>query len=183
LFRSIISKKLHQEPINVVIKYDIRNKPRLLGNPYYFNISHTKDAFAFVVSKSFYVGIDIEKTDRSIDILPIVKSYFSIKEQRFILSSATLMHDNFTLLWTRKEALLKAIGIGIVDNLSKIEVSEKKNFISSEIIDNTLQNTIFNDHYIFSEKVRDYFISIAIPQKTVIKMYQINAANIISYIE
>jgi 4'-phosphopantetheinyl transferase len=182
LLRSIISKKMKTDPLNVTFTYDIKNKPRILGNPFYFNISHARGAFAFAISKFYYLGIDIEKVDWSIEIMPLINSFYSHKERRFVLSAKTSMHDNFTLLWTRKEALLKAIGIGIVENLDQIEVSEKKNIIAREIVDNTIPETILNDHYIISEKVGGYYISIAMPQKIEVKWHQINKANINEYL-
>jgi 4'-phosphopantetheinyl transferase len=183
LLRSILSKKIHIDPLAVTYHYDIKNKPQLLGNEYFFNISHTRDAFAFIVSDAFDVGIDIEKIDSGIDLFPLVKSFFSEKEQKFVFSGKELIHDRFTLLWTRKEALLKAIGIGIVDNLAQIDVSEQINIIPRQIFDTTLPNKLFNEIVIFSEKFRDYYISMATPKKTIIKMSQINSANIISYID
>jgi len=183
LLRLILSKKLRKKPLEVVIHNDKNNKPGLVGNPLYFNITHIRDAFAFIISKYFYAGIDMENADRSIDLMSVINSYFSIDECNYILKSEPNLQENFSLLWTRKEALLKAIGTGIINNLTQIEVHEDENIINKKSFENKLCEPVYNAHFIYSEKVLDYYISIAIPDKVDINLYQINSDNIISYLD
>lgn len=182
LLRSILSEKLQKNPLEIIFNYDRNNKPGLIGNPYYFNITNDRGAFAFVISKYFYAGIDMEKVNRTIDYLPIINNYFSDKERKIILESNDRAYEKFILLWTRKEALLKALGTGIINNLTQVEVSENENIIYKESFDNQIIEPVYNEHFIYSEKVLKYYLSIAIPQKAVIKLHQINEENIISYL-
>jgi len=182
LLRSILSKKLRKDPSEVVFCCDKNNKPGLIGNPCYFNITNDRGVFAFVISKYFYAGIDIEKADRRIDFVPIMNTYFNSVEREFILGSKVNAQENFILLWTRKEALLKAIGTGIITNLKQVTVSEEKNIINKESFDNQIIESVYDEHFIYSEKVHEYYLSIAIPQKAEINLHQINEENIISYL-
>ena len=101
------------------------------GKPYissphgvFFNISHCRNAVACVVATE-EVGIDIETTGR-----------YSKRLAEYTLSAAELSmlhaaeypgmtHEEasdlfFTILWTKKEALLKLLGTGITDSLRNI---------------------------------------------------------------
>lgn len=182
LLRSILSKKLRKDTSEIVFSYDKNNKPGLIGNPCYFNITNDRGAFAFVISKYFYAGIDIEKADRRIDFIPIINTFFNSAECEFILRSKVNTQEDFILLWTRKEALLKAIGTGIITNLKQVTVSEEINIIYKESFDNQIIEPLYDEHFIYSEKVQEYYLSVAIPQKTDINLHQINEENINSYL-
>ncbi len=183
LLRSILSKKLKKNPSEAVFITDKNNKPGLVGNPLYFNITHNRDAFAFAISKHFYVGIDIENADQNIEFIPIINSYFGNEECKFILESQSDAQNRFFLLWTRKEALLKALGTGIAIDLTQIEVSKNKNKISEESFDNLLCYPVYNEHFIYSRKVTNFFLSVAIPQKAKIILNQINETNMAKYVK
>lgn len=82
-----------------------------------FNISHSGQIVIVALSDfSDEIGIDLEMIDLSTEVLSLL-SFFSDEEQRLI------KHDEnppvrFFEIWTRKEALLKATGAGIIDGLS-----------------------------------------------------------------
>lgn len=100
-----------------------------------FSLSRTKNLFAFVIGGSNqFLGIDIEQIKPSIDFTNISQNYFSIKEQQLILLFDRIADQNRTFfeIWTRKEALLKAIGVGINTELSKVQVLEGGNHIDIE---------------------------------------------------
>lgn len=91
------------------------NKPYLDGWKS-FNISHSGDIVIFCFSQE-EVGVDIEKK------IPLdfsqFTSQFSLKEEDYILKSANVL-DRFYEIWVRKEAVLKAEGVGIVNGLNNI---------------------------------------------------------------
>jgi phosphopantetheine--protein transferase-like protein len=181
LVRLIISKKLKTDPllINYIVgKY---NKPGLKDDPLFFNLAHTRDAFALAFTSDFPVGIDLEKINRKIDFHSIAKTYFSRKECEFILKHNKGADERFFLLWTRKEALLKALGTGITDHLTKIEVSEQENYIDGDIFDREVAGNEISDHYIYSKKTGNYFMSIAMPCQVSIPCYNLKKETIHSY--
>lgn len=183
MLRLILSKKLNKNPKEIIFLNDINNKPGLNRNPLYFNITHAREAFAFVISKHFYAGIDMENADRRIDLIPILNTFFSNKERKFILESKIDTKKRFFLLWTRKEALLKAIGTGITTNLPQVEVSEKENIIYKKSFNNSICDSVYNEHFIYSGKVLNYYLSIALPQKAVIILNHLKGKNFKSYFD
>ncbi|GGE47188.1 4'-phosphopantetheinyl transferase [Pedobacter psychrotolerans] len=90
------------------------NKPFMV-NWHAFNISHSSDVVVFAYTTGEAVGIDIEqKADVSYqDIL----NNFHPEEKQYINSSSD-PKNCFYNLWVKKEALLKAIGIGVVNGLN-----------------------------------------------------------------
>ncbi|MEK7254694.1 MAG: 4'-phosphopantetheinyl transferase superfamily protein [Bacteroidota bacterium] len=73
------------------------------------------------------VGIDLEKINSDFDYFDVAGHYFSEKECAQIHS-----HQDFYRFWTMKEALLKVTGVGLVDELPRLDLSEKLNFVEVE---------------------------------------------------
>lgn len=84
-----------------------------------FNISHTGDYVLIAVSPK-PVGIDVEYLNTEFDFKSILDITFSKKEIDFI-GNGDINPANFYAMWTRKEALLKASGEGVSDNLHLID--------------------------------------------------------------
>lgn len=90
------------------------------GKPYlvhhtnvHFNLSHCKNGIAVVVDFS-PVGIDIEYFRKS--NLALVKKTMNPFEAEWIRSSANPV-EAFTQYWTKKEAVVKLRGTGLIDDL------------------------------------------------------------------
>jgi len=86
-----------------------------------FNISHSGNKVLIAISNSD-VGVDIEMVE-DIDFSSFQSGLFSLQEQQ-LLSSAKDPTRIFFKLWTRKESFLKAIGLGLIDNLDSLEVTD-----------------------------------------------------------
>lgn len=183
VLRLVLAQNLNVKPLEIRYKIGLNNKPSLIGDQIYFNVTHTKDAFAFAVSSVFYVGIDLEDINRRVDIHSIVKSFFSKKEQEYIFKSKNGARNRFFLLWTRKEALLKSIGTGIINNLTQIEVSEQENLIKNKSLDNLVSDYLLTEHFIYSKKLSNYWLSIATPHRTTININLLNKDKIVSYLD
>ncbi|HNW56143.1 MAG TPA: 4'-phosphopantetheinyl transferase superfamily protein [Bacteroidales bacterium] len=174
--RKILACKLGIEPSEIDFYIDENNKPWLEGDKYYFNISHTKNAFVIVLSEYYPSGIDIEYTLQKIDIDSVARIAFSEKERASLIKDQNLQ-DNFFRLWTRKEALLKAIGVGIIAELPSVEVSQSRNYMKKELLYNKYARPVSDKQLIYSFKVLDYFISVAVPKETRLKLIMINEIN------
>lgn len=172
LLRLVLSKRLDIDPKEISIVYDKNNKPFLKGNPLFFNISHSREAFAFAISQHSRVGIDLEKVNKDIDFVSVTKRFFCSQESEFILETPGDSINRFFLLWTRKEALLKALGTGIITNFSRIEVLKQKNILDRKLFDNMIDDSLFCDYFIYSKKISDYYLSIAASQKSKIIIHQ-----------
>ncbi len=100
------------------IKYDIFNKP-FLNKKFYFSIAHSEDLVVCTASSKKSIGIDVEKI-KPIDVV-LLKDSFT-KDEWLFLEEKKYDLDFFYYLWTRKEAVLKAIGKGIYEEMSHVEV-------------------------------------------------------------
>jgi phosphopantetheinyl transferase len=133
LLRIELSKIINIKAKAIAISETEYGKPFLSGIDLPFNLSRAKELFAFVIGRSNqYVGIDIEQIKPEIDFIGISNNYFNQSEQQVIVSRNNQEDQKRTFfeIWTRKEALLKAVGIGITCDLTKVEVLDGENHLS-----------------------------------------------------
>lgn len=92
-------------------------KPRLSGPvqlPHGFNLSHTRGAVACAIAAARPVGIDLQVDPGAGLIASLSHHVFSDQEAAMLNRLSTAERDRTaTRLWTLKEALAKAIGVGI----------------------------------------------------------------------
>lgn len=125
--RLLLSFYLKKPLYRIKYQYSYYKKPYLASeNNIFFNISHSEKQILIAISK-YEVGVDIEYK-RYLDFGGIMNLCFSSLEQEYISSKQGLKEklDNFFKLWSRKEAISKAIGIGIMNKAVK-EICTIKN--------------------------------------------------------
>ena len=100
---------------------DPHGKPYLSNGYCHFNLSHTSDAVAAIISYDSSVGIDLERiNDR---IIRVQKKFLNADELRFIESQDPAHQTSFsTLFWSIKEALYKWWGRGGLDFSRDIQI-------------------------------------------------------------
>jgi 4'-phosphopantetheinyl transferase len=97
--------------------YNKHGKPYLRHYPnIHFNLSHCKNGIAVVVDFS-PVGIDIESFRK--DNIALVHKTMNPAEAEWIHSSTDPV-ETFTQFWTKKEAVVKLRGTGIIDDLHHV---------------------------------------------------------------
>jgi len=85
-----------------------------------FNLSHARGFVACAIARGRTIGVDVERSDRLSDTEPLARRFFSAVEYDAMAAlDADARHARFTLLWTLKEAFLKAIGDGLTRPLSE----------------------------------------------------------------
>jgi 4'-phosphopantetheinyl transferase len=96
-------------------EYGKFGKPCLAIEPeIHFNMTRDGDTVLIVVSNRYEAGIDLEKVKLDFDWRNIANQYFSSTERFFIDSLPQDQKTNaFFYIWTRKEAMLKALGVGL----------------------------------------------------------------------
>lgn len=122
-------------------QYNEYGKP-FIPNGHKFSISHCKHALAVgIADRDLYLGIDIESVRPMSDGL--VERTMNADEQAYIYS-AEQPQVAFTELWTKKEAVLKMHGTGIIDDLHEV-LSASANPYALESVDSVgvvgLRNT------------------------------------------
>jgi 4'-phosphopantetheinyl transferase len=89
-----------------------------------FNSSHSEDWALIAVTLGHRVGVDIEMVRDLPDREDMERRFFSTAEQNQLISLNEIDRLlGFFLCWTRKEALVKAIGLGLHLPLESFDVS------------------------------------------------------------
>lgn len=126
LLREVIGQVLNMDPRSIGFQRGRYGKPFLPGTPLRFNLSDTKDAVAIAITVEEELGVDIETMTRRVDHRSVSQHYFTEEEQAGIAAAADDKR-RFLELWTRKEAVLKASGVGIMDDLRSLRVDQPTN--------------------------------------------------------
>jgi 4'-phosphopantetheinyl transferase len=95
-------------------------KPHLLGHSGLdFSISHSGGLALIAVGRGRRVGADVEHVRRRTDVLAIARGSLSSRERHTIESQGSdeARRNAFFRCWTRKEAYLKARGVGLAGGL------------------------------------------------------------------
>ncbi len=125
MLRKMTSEVLGVAPDSLVIEEGKYGKPRLadFGSVLPFNLSNSGNmvvlAFDFARRE---IGVDIERINKNFEYWDLAGHYFSSKECDRVFN-----HLDFYRFWTMKEALLKVTGVGLVEDLPKIDLSGKMN--------------------------------------------------------
>ena len=125
ILRKILSQYLSMPPDEIRFTRDEFGKPLLETNPgeIKFNLSHSESMALFSFTQSSSIGVDIEHIHPIKDIHLIAKSFLSSEEmEAFLEIPKEMQQGSFFRVWTRKEALSKAIGTGISMPLEQLEV-------------------------------------------------------------
>jgi len=85
-----------------------------------FNVSHSNSSFLLGFNLLGRIGVDIEKLSGREDLPSLIKYAFSDDEATYCNNGN--LAEGFTEVWTMKEAFLKAVGAGLVDQLPSISV-------------------------------------------------------------
>jgi len=122
--REILSRYLKTTPASIIFSYNNFGKPYLNNTDLHFNVSHTKSTLLLAITKGHPIGIDIEDCQPKLNFLSVAKTFCNDTEYQKLLSIETA-HLNlaFYRCWTRKEAVLKAIGHGLFFPLDALEVT------------------------------------------------------------
>jgi 4'-phosphopantetheinyl transferase len=126
ILRSCLGAAAGVEPGAIVFTFGDHGKPRLASpaTEFGFNISHSRGAVALALVRGREVGIDIEKVRTDIKAEALAARFFSQRENDLLSRiSGTEMLTAFFDCWTRKEAVLKAIGAGLSLSLASFDVS------------------------------------------------------------
>jgi len=121
--RRLLSSRLGCYPERLRFAFNKHGKPRLdvacSADPApYFNVSHAGGFALIALSDSVPVGVDIERRDPHCDIAAVSRLVLSTHE----LESPDDCRLDFFDCWTAKEAVLKALGLGVAEHLQRLSV-------------------------------------------------------------
>lgn len=123
--RVVLARFLGLRPAEIEYESGRHGKPRLRRDPIplQFSLSHSGDLGLIAVSRECEVGVDIEQVRLIADVLDITESHFSRGERDALQSlPESKRGDGFFRCWTRKEAVVKALGEGLGFALDSFDV-------------------------------------------------------------
>lgn len=128
LLRILLGRYLQTDPRLLRFDLNAYGKPALAfpaQSPLLqFNLSHSADLALYAFSWQQHIGVDVEYMRTTIDYDGIAQYSFSPTEQAALLSlPPTEKHEAFYRCWTRKEAYIKARGMGLSLPLDLFDVS------------------------------------------------------------
>ncbi len=122
LLRHLLGHALGLAPQAVRMARGAHGKPFLPDGGPHFNLSDTKDALVVAIGGADELGVDIETVERRTDHEMVADHYFTPEEVAYIREGGDQARRRFLTLWTRKEAVLKASGVGIMEDLHTLRV-------------------------------------------------------------
>jgi len=122
--RDVLSRYLGCQPNQPIFSISKYGKPALDNYKMEFNVSHSGDFALIAVAQDRRVGVDIEKVRQGISSFVIAKQYFSKAEVDELQSLPLEQRETaFFACWSRKEAYIKAHGLGLSLPLESFDVS------------------------------------------------------------
>jgi 4'-phosphopantetheinyl transferase len=125
ILRTILGRYLNLPPEKLQFKYETSGKPALAGKTsLHFNLAHSGDLALYAFTRERELGIDLEEIHPVADVQQLVEQFFSpIERAELAALPPDRMLEAFFSGWTRKEAYLKARGIGLTYPLDQFSVS------------------------------------------------------------
>ncbi len=128
LLRTLIGQYLKIEPDQVRFCYNSYGKPlldpSLNQKQLSFNLSHSHDLVLYAFTYGREVGIDVEYMRPDVEYEQLAKYSFSPHENSMLQTlPASARQEAFFNCWSRKEAYIKARGMGLSLPLDSFDVS------------------------------------------------------------
>ena len=127
ILRHILARYLRTSPRDIRFQSGPFGKPflqDLVDHPLHFNLAHSQHLAVYAVSHDFEVGIDLEGDRDSLDYAGLAERICNPDElMTFRKLPQAEQQAAFFRCWTRKEAIVKAIGKGFSFPLKNLTVS------------------------------------------------------------
>jgi 4'-phosphopantetheinyl transferase len=118
---------LAKTPASITFASNPYGKPRLAEpSALHFNVTHSGGLGLIAFATAGEVGVDVEAIRSNTGALEIASEHFTKNEAAMIAAAPTPQEQASTFLrfWTRKEAVLKAAGCGLLMRLDLVDVSQ-----------------------------------------------------------
>ena|SRR3990167_4611649 len=123
---------LDKDPAQIEFSYNANGKPYIINSALKFNVSHSHEKALYIFTWNREVGIDVEYMGRHHDLPAIAQRFFSSEEQALLAQVDPSNYVKaFYTIWTRKEAYIKAKGVGLSQALDSfaVNISEPAKFL------------------------------------------------------
>lgn len=128
ILRTILSRYAATDPAEIILSYGDHGKPCLFSScgpaEIEFNVSHAGDLALIAVTRGRGIGVDIESIGERLYNAEVVRRFFSPHDESVLRSTPEAERaKTFVAFWTRKEACIKASGLGLSFPLASFDVS------------------------------------------------------------
>ncbi|MGW0576022.1 4'-phosphopantetheinyl transferase family protein [Streptomyces sp. NPDC002920] len=131
LSRVLLAERLGVPPAGVPLRRVCphcggpHGKPRLaVPSPYGFSVTHSGELIGVALCEGAEVGLDVEDADAPLDVEAAARTALSAAELAALHSRPPAeRRAAFLRTWTRKEAVLKALGVGLRVPLRELELT------------------------------------------------------------
>jgi 4'-phosphopantetheinyl transferase len=121
--RRLLADLTDSKPAEIALVADAAGKPALPGAGPAFNLSHSEQHLLIGIAVEGRVGVDVEVRKEVGDAMDLARRYFSQEEHAALAAlPAEERSAAFLRVWTRKESLLKALGIGLSMPLDRVSM-------------------------------------------------------------
>lgn len=121
LWRLVLGRMLDQNGAEVRMESTPEGQPRLPGTTCATSLSHSGSHVAIAVAHALCLGIDIERSPPASNLQDLVSMLCAPAELLALKQLSPPRRQTALLdLWTRKEALLKAFGVGLSETPASI---------------------------------------------------------------
>lgn len=130
--RIVCGQYLNIPPDEIEFDFTENKKPFISGQPdFHFNISHSGNWIIMILSNN-PCGIDVENIQPDFDFDGVMKLTYHPDEIGYVQRSPD-QHKAFFRIWTIKESFLKATGVGLIDNLSDLNMIKNSTLLENPI--------------------------------------------------
>lgn len=128
LLRLLLGRYLDAQPTQLCFAYNAYGKPQLavVGEEpaLHFNLSHSGEIALYAFARHYHLGIDVEQMRANLEWDALAQHVFSPYEQATLARlPASEQLPAFFRGWTRKEAFIKARGMGLSLPLDQFDVT------------------------------------------------------------
>lgn len=119
--RRVLGLYLEEPAGEIEIAHGAHGKPHLAAEPdrLAFNLSHSGELTLVAVTRGREVGIDVERAKPARDLVALAERALSPADATAVREAAGEDRTGvFYELWTRHEARLKCLGIGLAGNVT-----------------------------------------------------------------
>ncbi|MFN3984812.1 MAG: 4'-phosphopantetheinyl transferase family protein [Rhodocyclaceae bacterium] len=129
--RRLLGERLDRPPASLSFDANLHGKPRLpIGTGIEFNVAHSGRCALIAVGVApglASLGVDVEQHHPAIDFDALAAHALTASERECLPArdDTERFVADFFLRWAGKEAVLKAVGVGISENLQRISIQPR----------------------------------------------------------
>ncbi len=161
--RQVLAAEICCAPQEVPIELSATGKP-LLGKPWdalHFNLSHCDELALVAVSRHGPIGVDIEPLDRATGLLGCEGSFCHPQEIAKLPEAVDQRAAALLRIWTAKEAVLKALGSGLLQPPEAISIHfDERRAVSNESVAGLSDQRL---HFPQHPALNDYLVAVSAP--------------------